>query len=104
MRYGRFACRSSRESQLRITNRLQEISRGYSNYHQLQSLDRRKGEPKWQRWATFHRLEYRFDRADERANHSQLKVIQRLQAGRCDTRTNRIALVEIEDLRRRLIP
>jgi hypothetical protein len=40
------------------------------------------GKPKWQRWATFERLEDRFERVNEQVNRSLMKLIQRLQAGR----------------------
>lgn len=80
MRSGRFACRACQ----RISYASQtgsETSRGYANYHRLHALID-AGKPKWQRWATFHRLEDRFELADDRANQSLLQVIQRLQAGR----------------------
>jgi hypothetical protein len=80
MRTGRFACRACQK--ISYTSQSgSEFSRGCSNYHQLKALVD-AGKPKWQRWKTFHRLEDRFDRADERANMSLLQVIQRLQAGR----------------------
>lgn len=81
MRSGRFACRFCQKISY-ASQTGSETSRGYANYHRLHALIN-AGKPKWQRWATFHRLEDRFARVDERANHSLLKVIQRLQAGRC---------------------
>lgn len=82
MRSGRFACRSCQ----RVSYASQsgsESDRGHARYHKLHALIE-AGKPKWQRWATFNRLEDRFERADERASMSLLKVIQRLQAGwRC---------------------
>ncbi|MBC7683612.1 MAG: hypothetical protein H7176_00085 [Bdellovibrionales bacterium] len=76
MRYGRFACRTCYASKTGS-----ETSWGYANYHRLHALIT-AGKPKWQRWATFQRLEDRFARSDDRANQSLLKVIERLQAGR----------------------
>ena len=80
MRSGRFACRKCQK--ISYTSQSgSETSRGYATYHRLHALIE-AGKPKWQRWATFQRLEDRFARADERANQSLLKVVERLQAGR----------------------
>jgi hypothetical protein len=80
MRSGRFACRACQKISY-ASQTGSETSRGYANYHRLHALID-AGKPKWQRWATFHRLEDRFELADARANQSLLQVIQRLQAGR----------------------
>lgn len=82
LRSGRFACRSCQ----RVSYASQsgsESDRGHASYHRLHALIE-AGKPKWQRWATFNRLEDRFERADERVSMLLLKVIQRLQGGwRC---------------------
>lgn len=80
LRSGRFACRTCQKISY-ASQTGSETSRGYANYHRLHALIE-AGKPKWQRWSTFHRLEDRFARVDERANQSLLKVIERLQAGR----------------------
>ena len=80
MREGRFACRQCQKvsytSQSGSTH-----DRALARYHQLNALIE-AGKPKWQRWATFERLEDRFERANEQANRSLMTFIQRLQAGR----------------------
>lgn len=75
-RSGRFACRSCQ----RVAYTSQsgsESDRVHSRYHKLHALIE-NGKPKWQRWATFNRLEEKFERADESANQMLWKVIQRL--------------------------
>lgn len=80
MRAGRFACRQCQK----ISYTSQSGSahdRANTRYHQLHALVE-AGKPKWQRWATFERLEDRFERVNEQVNRSLMKLIQRLQAGR----------------------
>lgn len=80
LRAGRFACRACQ----RVSYASQsgsESDRGHASYHRLHALIE-AGKPKWQRWATFNRLEERFERVSERANLSLMKLVQRLQAGR----------------------
>ena len=80
MRSGRFACRQCQ----RVSYTSQSGSwhdRALTKYHKLDALIK-AGKPKWQRWATFERLEDRFERANEQANRSLMTFIQRLQAGR----------------------
>lgn len=57
-------------------------------YHRLNAMVD-AGKPKWQRWATFNRLEDRLDRADEQANYALMRFVQRLQAT-VDTARNRV--------------
>jgi hypothetical protein len=57
------------------------IDRGHASYHRLHALVE-NGKPKWQCWATFNRLEDRFERVNERVNRSLWKLIRRLNAGR----------------------
>jgi hypothetical protein len=57
------------------------IDRGYASYYRLHALIE-NGKPEWQRWATFNRLEDRFERFNERENRSLWKLIRRLNAGR----------------------
>jgi hypothetical protein len=80
MRAGRFACRQCQK----VSYSSQSSSahdRANIRYHQLHALIE-AGKPKWQRWATFERLEDRFERVNEQVNKSLLVLIQRLQAGR----------------------
>jgi hypothetical protein len=80
MRAGRFACRQCQK----VGYSSQSGSahdRANVRYHQLHALIE-AGKPKWQRWATFERLEDRFDRVNEQVNRSLMMFIQRLQAGR----------------------
>ena len=80
MRSGRFACRQCQ----RVSYTSQSGSaheRGNAKYHQLHALIK-AGKPKWQRWATFNRVEDRFERVNEQVNRSLMRLIQRLQAGR----------------------
>lgn len=80
LRSARFACRKCQ----RVSYTSQsgsESDRGHASYHRLRALIE-AGKPKWQRWATFNRLEDRFERVSERANWSLMKLVQRLQAGR----------------------
>ena len=79
MRSGRFACRKCQK----ISYKSQSGSaddRETARYHQLAAIID-AGKPKWQRWATFERLEDRFERASEQVNRSLMALIQRLQAG-----------------------
>lgn len=80
MRARRFACRQCQKvsytSQSGSTH-----DRANTRYHQLHALIE-AGKPKWQRWATFERLEDRFERVSEQVNHSLMTLIQRLQQGR----------------------
>jgi hypothetical protein len=78
MRAGRFACRQCQK----ISYSSQSGSahdRANIRYHQLHALIE-AGKPKWQRWATFERLEDRFERVNEQVNRSLMTLIQRLQA------------------------
>ncbi|MBT9477698.1 hypothetical protein [Polaromonas sp.] len=80
MRAGRFACRQCQ----RVSYTSQSGSahdRANFRYHQLDALIK-AGKPKWQRSATFERLEDRFERVNEQVNRSLMTLIQRLQAGR----------------------
>lgn len=80
MRSGGFACRSCQ----RVTYTSQsgsESDRGHARYHKLHALIK-NGKPKWQRWATFNRLEKQFERADELTNQLLWKAIQRLAPGK----------------------
>jgi hypothetical protein len=80
MRAGRFACRQCQK----VSYSSQSGSahdRANTRYHQLAAIIE-AGKPKWQRWATFERLEDRFERVNEQVNRSLMKLIQRLQAGR----------------------
>ena len=77
-RSGRFACRSCQ----RVSYTSQsgsEHDRMIQRYHRLNALVD-EGKPKWQRWATFNRLEDRLDRADEQANYALMRFVQPLQA------------------------
>ena len=77
MRAGRFACRQCQK----VTYSSQSGSahdRINTRYHQFHALIA-AGKPKWQRWATFERLEDRFERVNEQVNRSLLVLIQRLQ-------------------------
>lgn len=80
MRAGRFACRQCQK----VSYASQSGSahdRANVRYHQLHALIE-AGKPKWQRWATFERLEDHFERVNEQVNRSLLTLIHRLQAGR----------------------
>ena len=79
MRSGRFACRQCQ----RVSYTSQSGSahdRANVRYHRLDALID-AGKPKWQRWATFNRLEDRFERVSEQVNRSLMTLIQRLQMG-----------------------
>ena len=80
MRSGRFACRSCQRVSY-STQSGSESTRGFALYHRLHALIE-AGKPKWQRWATFQRLEDRFNRVDGRVSRSLFKLVERLQAGR----------------------
>ena len=73
MRAGRFACR-----QCQKISYTSQSGSAHARYHQLHALIE-AGKPKWQRWATFNRLEDRFERVNEQVNRSLLVLIQRLQ-------------------------
>ena len=78
MRAGRFACRQCQ----RVSYSSQSGSahdRANTRYHQLAALIE-AGKPKWQRWATFNRLEDRFEAVSEQFNHSLMRLIQQWQA------------------------
>lgn len=78
MRAGRFACRQCQK----VSYTSQSGSahdRANTQYHQLHALIE-AGKPRWQRWATFERLEDRFERVNEQVNRSLMTLIQRLQA------------------------
>ncbi len=76
MRSGRFACRSCQ----RVSYSSQsgsEHDRLNTRYHRLNAMVE-AGKPKWQRWATFNRLEDRLERADYLATKSLMLFVQRL--------------------------
>ena len=77
-RSGRFACRSCQRVSY-TTQSGSEHDRINVRYHRLKALVE-AGKPKWQRWATFNRLEDRLDRADAQASYSLMLFAQRLQA------------------------
>ena len=80
MRSGRFACRQCQ----RVTYTSQsgsEHDRGLVRYHKLHALIE-NGKPKWQRWATFNRIEEKFEIANEQVNQSLISLIQKLRPGR----------------------
>ena len=80
MRAGRFACRLCHKVSYSSQSRSAH-DRANTRYHQLHALIE-AGKPKWQRWATFERLEDRFERVNEQVNYSLMRLIQRLQAGK----------------------
>ena len=80
MRAGRFACRQCQKVSYSSQSR-SKSERGHAQYHRLHALIE-AGKPKWQRWATFNRLEDRFERVNEQVNRSLMTLIQRLQARR----------------------
>ena len=80
MRAGRFACRQCQKVSY-TSQSGSKSERGHAQYHRLHALIK-AGKPKWQRWATFNRLEDRFERVNEQVNRSLMTLIQRLQAGR----------------------
>ena len=80
MRAGRFACRQCQKVSY-TSQSGSKSERGHAQYHRLHALIK-AGKPKWQRWATFNRLEDRFERVNEQVNRSLMALIQRLQAGR----------------------
>lgn len=76
MRSGRFACRSCQ----RVSYRSQsgsEHDRLNTRYHRLNNLVA-AGKPKWQRWATFDRLEDKLRQADYLATRSLMYFVERL--------------------------
>ena len=80
MRAGRFACRQCQK----VSYSSQSGSahdRAMTRYHQLKAIIG-AGKPRWQQWATFNRVEDRFERVSEQVNRSLMAFIQRLQAGR----------------------
>ena len=80
MRSGRFACRQCQ----RVSYTSQSGStreRANARYHQLKAIIE-AGKPKWTRWATFNRLEDRFEHVSEQADRLLMTFILRLQAGR----------------------
>jgi hypothetical protein len=76
MRQSRFACRSCQRVSYRSQNG-SEHDRLNARYHRLNALVE-AGKPKWQRWATFNRLEDRLERADHLACQSLMYFVQRL--------------------------
>lgn len=80
MRAGRFACRSCQLVSY-TSQSGSESERGHKEYHRLKALIE-NGKPKWQRWATFNRLEEKFERVNNRVNQSLWKLIQRLMPGK----------------------
>lgn len=75
-RSGRFACRSCQRVSY-TTQSGSEYDRLNTRFHRLNALVE-AGKPKWQRWATFNRLEERLNRADELATKSLSHFVQRL--------------------------
>ena len=76
MRSRRFACRSCQ----RVSYSSQSGSahdRLNARYHRLNAKVE-GGKPKWQRWATFNKLEDKLERADELATRSLMRFIERL--------------------------
>ena len=80
MRVGRFACRKCQKVSYTSQSGSSK-DRELTRYHQLHALIQ-AGKPKWQRWATFERLEDRFERVNEQVNRSLMTLVQRLQSGR----------------------
>jgi hypothetical protein len=76
MRASRFACRSCQRVSY-STQSGSKHNRLNTRYHRLLALVE-AGKPKWQRWATFNKLERQLDRADELATNSLRLFIQRL--------------------------
>ncbi len=56
---------------------MSESTRDLALYHRLHARIE-AGNPKWQPWATFHRLEERFNRVDGRVCHSLMLIVQGL--------------------------
>lgn len=80
MRSGRFACRQCQ----RVSYTSQsgsEHDRALTNYHRLNAL-MEAGKPKWQRWATFNKLEARVEQVNEQVDYGLFRIVERLQAGR----------------------
>ena len=76
MRAGRFACRHCN----RISYASQSGSargRICTRYHKLEAL-LDEGKPKWQRWATFDKLEDRFERVSQQFNGSLVNCLAAL--------------------------
>lgn len=76
MRASRFACRSCQRVSY-STQSGSKHNRLNARYHRLLALVE-AGKPKWQRWATFNKLETQLDRADELATNSLRMFIKRL--------------------------
>lgn len=73
MRAGRFACRKCQK----VSYSSQSGSahdRTNTQYHQLHALIE-AGKPKLQRWATFERLEDRFERVNGQVNRSLMVLM-----------------------------
>lgn len=76
LRSGRFACRHCN----RISYASQSgsaTSRICNRYHKLEALID-EGKPKWQRWATFNKLEDRFERVSQQFNSSLVDCLASL--------------------------
>jgi hypothetical protein len=76
MRQSRFACRSCQRVSYRSQNG-SEHDRLNARYHRLNALVE-AGKPRWQRWATFNRLEDRLEQADYLATKSLMYFVERL--------------------------
>lgn len=76
MRASRFACRSCQRVSY-STQSGSKHNRLNMRYHRLLALVE-AGKPKWQRWATFNKLERQLDRADELATNSLMMFVKRL--------------------------
>lgn len=76
MRANRFACRRCQRVSY-STQSGSESTRDLALYHRLNALIE-AGKPKWQRWATFHRLEDRFNHVDGRVCQSLILLVNRL--------------------------
>ncbi len=76
MRASRFACRTCQRVSY-STQSGSKHNRLNARYHRLLALVE-AGKPKWQRWATFNKLERQLDRADELATNSLMMFVKRL--------------------------
>lgn len=80
MRARRFACRQCQKVSY-ASQSGSAYDRANTQYYKLNALIE-AGKPKWQRWATFDRLQDRFERVSEEVNCSLMKLIEKLELGR----------------------